>query len=187
MPRSLSGQLALVLAGALLVATIVNFVLLIAERQRALLIEQSGPPIARFVDVSRDVFALPPAFGQPVAIPRQGPGRYQVQAANFVDNRALPRDAGLEQRLLAALTDAGLSPRDVRASVRSVPRPERGIGGQRERLGFGFPDAPRPRLAPEGGPISTVQEGRPRVMEARRDQRVRPARLCWRRCRTSAG
>jgi len=156
LPRSLSGQLALVMAGALLVATLVNFVLLIGERQRALLIEQSGPPIARFVDVSRDVFALPPALGQPVAIPRQGPGRYQIQAANLVDNRALPRDAGLEQRLLTALTDAGLSPRDVRASVRSVPRPERGAGGQRERLAprddFPFPDAPRPRLTPERGP-----------------------------------
>lgn len=175
LPRSLSGQLALVMAGALLVATIVNFVLLIGERQRALLIEQSGPAMARFVDVSRDVFALPPAPGQPVAIPRQGPGRYQVQSANLVDNRGLPRDAGLEQRLRDALIDAGLTPRDVRASVRNVERPERGMGGglrgrDDPRDSFGFGDGPRPPLAREpefgfGG------DGRPRNAEPPRQIR----------------
>jgi len=132
LPRSLSGQLALVMAGALLVASIVNFVLLIGERQRALLIEQSGPPIARFVDVARDVFESPPPAGGPAPIARRGPSLYQVQAGNPIDNRTLPRDSELEQRLVVALADAGIQTTSVRASVRSVMRPERG-GGQRQR------------------------------------------------------
>lgn len=134
LPRSLSGQLALVMAGALLVASIVNFVLLIGERQRALLIEQSGFPIARFVDVARDVTASPPERGRPASIARQGPGRYQVQASNQIDSRSLPRDAGLEQRLRAAVLDAGLTPGEIRASVQTIIRPERSAG-MRERLG----------------------------------------------------
>lgn len=121
------------MAGALLVASIVNFVLLIGERQRALLIEQSGFPIARFVDVSRDVITSPPALGRPAPIVRQGPGRYQVQASNQIDSRSLPRDAGLEHRLHAALLDAGLTPGDIRASVQTITRPERGAA-MRERL-----------------------------------------------------
>lgn len=160
LPRSLSGQLALVMAGALLVASIVNFVLLIGERQRALLIEQSGFPIARFVDVSRDVITSPPALGRPAPIVRQGPGRYQVQASNQIDSRSLPRDAGLEHRLHAALLDAGLTPGDIRASVQTITRPERGAA-MRERLEgqrSGFPEngpraqSPSNDFRPDGGP-----------------------------------
>ncbi|MEQ1610921.1 MAG: HAMP domain-containing sensor histidine kinase [Hyphomonadaceae bacterium] len=134
LPRSLSGQLALVMAGALLVASVVNFVLLIGERQRALLIEQSGPPIARFVDVARDVFGSPPPAGTQTPIARLGPSRYQIQAVNPVDSQELPRYAELEQRLIAALADAEIQAVSVRASVRSVARPERGVGEQRRRL-----------------------------------------------------
>lgn len=149
LPRSLSGQLALVMAGALLVASVVNFVLLLGERQRALLIEQSGAPMARLVDVARDVVASPPERGRPVPIMRQGPSRYQLQARNPVDNRDLARDSGLEKRLLDALGDAGLQVTEVRASVRNILRPER--GGQRSRPDsspeFGGPDdGPRPPL-----------------------------------------
>lgn len=152
LPRSLSGQLALVMAGALLVASVVNFVLLIGERQRALLIEQSGPPIARFVDVAREVFGSPPPAGAPTPIARLGPGRYQIQAANPVDSQELPREAELEQRLIAALADAEIQAVSVRASVRSVTRPERGAGEQRRRLDpnddRSFSRNDRPRASP---------------------------------------
>ncbi|MDP3495883.1 MAG: ATP-binding protein [Hyphomonadaceae bacterium] len=155
LPRSLSGQLALVMAGALLVASLVNFVLLLGERQRALLIEQSGAPMARFVDVARDVSASPPERGRPLPIMRQGPSRYQVQAGNPIDNRALPRHAGLEERLHDALVDAGLEPTQIRASVRSIIRPERGGLAQRNRAdaGFGTPEnGPRPPLQQRSEP-----------------------------------
>jgi signal transduction histidine kinase len=132
LPRSLSGQLALVMAGALLVASIVNFVLLIGERQRASLLEQSGPPIARFTDLASLVFADPPEPGRTSSMGRpQGPGRYQLGSGNPIDARGLARDERLERRLANALADAGVSAREIRASTRSVMRPQRPVG-----LGF---------------------------------------------------
>lgn len=126
LPKNLPGQLALVIAGALLVASTVNFVLLLGERQRAALIEQSGPPMARFADIAAVVFADPPSgllrsngIGRP-----QGPGRYSLQARNVVDTQGLKRHGALEERLRKALTDAGVKPVDIRASTRTLPKPD---------------------------------------------------------------
>lgn len=128
LPSSLPGQLALVMACALLIASIVNFVLLLGERQRAAVIEQSSAPIARFVDVAVTVFATPPPqTARPFFVGRpQGPGRYGLQPEDPVDTHGLPRDAGLEQRLANALADADLHPEVIRASSRTVERPPRG-------------------------------------------------------------
>ncbi len=87
------------MAGALLVASVINFVLLLGERQRAALIEQSGPPMARFVDVARDVSRSPPPPAQARAGRGPGPGRHLLMANNPVDMRGLERDGGLERRL----------------------------------------------------------------------------------------
>lgn len=127
LPRNLPGQLALVIAGALLVASTVNFVLLLGERQRAALIEQSGPQMARFADIAAVVFADPPAqFVRPSGIGGpQGPVRYSLQPDNLVDSNKLPRHNVLEQRLRDALSDAGVTPVDVRASTRTLPVPDR--------------------------------------------------------------
>ena len=134
LPKSIPGQLALVMAAALLVASVVNFVLLLGERERAAFIEQSGPAIARFTDISVDVFASPPAEGERLAIfdRRQGPGgRYQVAVYNPVDNLDLARDANLERRVREALANAGLAVDEVRGSTRVItrmPRPPQGFG-----------------------------------------------------------
>ena len=126
LPKNLPGQLALVIAGALLVASTVNFVLLLGERQRAALIEQSGPPMARFADVAAVIFAEPPrelsrasGFVRP-----QGPGRYSLQPNNLIDKHGLQRNSSLEGRLREALTDAGVKPVDIRASTRTLSRPD---------------------------------------------------------------
>lgn len=127
LPKNLPGQLALVMAVALLVASTVNFVLLLGERQRAALIEQSGPAMARFADIAAVVFADPPdellrpsGNGRP-----QGPGRYSLQANNLIEAHGLNRDATLERRLAEALSDAGVKATDIRASTRILPRPDR--------------------------------------------------------------
>lgn len=130
LPRSLSGQLALVMAGALLIASLVNFVLLIGERQRALLIEQSGPAIARFVDVAEIVFPAPPETGRVMAMIGRTPGpvRYQLQTSNPIDRDNLSRDGELERRLTNALKEGSVVVREVRASARNItrlPRAER--------------------------------------------------------------
>jgi len=56
LPKSLIGQIALVMALALLVAQAINFSLVFNERQRATRNQIEGPPIARFVRIA----ALPP-------------------------------------------------------------------------------------------------------------------------------
>lgn len=150
LPSNLPGQLALVMASALLIASVVNFVLLLGERQRAAVIEQSSAPIARFVDVAITVFATPPPeTARPFFVGRpQGPGRYGLQPEDPVQTHDLPRDGSLEQRLANALADAGVHPQAIRASSRTVERPERsGRGGGRSRDGFGE-DAPLPSAPP---------------------------------------
>ena len=126
LPKNLPGQLALVIAVALLVASTVNFVLLLGERQRAALIEQSGPPMARFADVAAIVFADPPIeLQRPNLLGRpQGPGRYSLQPNNLIDRHGLHRDSGMEDRLREALSDAGVKPVAIRASTRTLSRPD---------------------------------------------------------------
>lgn len=154
LPRSIPGQLALVMAGALLIASLVNFVLLLGERQRASLFEQSLPAIARFADIAYEVFEAPPPVTERMVFGgrRQGPGRYQLILHNPIDLRGLDRDAGLEERLHASLVNAGLTPGEIRASARVVVRPSRAPEG----LGDEPRGRPNPLPAPEG--IREVRE-----------------------------
>ncbi len=156
-PRSMSGQIALVMAGALLIASAVNFALLLAERYRADINEQSGPAIARFVDNAAEVVvALPPARLRPINVGRpQVPGRYIVTQDNAFEVRSLPRDGGLEQRLRQALSDAGIAITEVRASARDVDRPFPGAGVGRPGGPQGGPGfAPmRPQFDPGAGGV----------------------------------
>ena len=48
LPRSLIGQMALLIGLALLIAQIANFALILNERQKFSLAQNHGPPIARF-------------------------------------------------------------------------------------------------------------------------------------------
>ena len=59
-PSSLTGQIALVMTAALLVASAVNFGFLWAENSRAGLIEATGPGLTRFVDFAQEIVASPP-------------------------------------------------------------------------------------------------------------------------------
>lgn len=136
LPRSIPGQLALVMACALLVASIINFVLLISERQRTLEIERSGPVIARFADIAFDIFSAPTGVGERLNLSgrRQGPGgRFQLSRRSLVEQRGLERDIGLETQLANALTAAGLAAPPVQAGRRKLSRLEGGGGDQRGR------------------------------------------------------
>ena len=143
LPKSIPGQLALVMAGALLIATLVNFVLLLGERHRASLIEQSVPAIARFADIAFEIFEQPPPETERLIIAgrRPGPGRYQLASNNPIDNRGLERDMALESRLRESLGNAGLVITEVRASSRIVRRSDR------PPEGFGLDGRDRPGSA----------------------------------------
>ncbi len=123
LPRSLSGQLALVMACALLVASVVNIVLVLGERQRATFIEQTGGPIARFADAAATIVARPPASGrQSFEFSRRS--RFMLQQTNPIADLGLFRDQGVENRLATALRENGIASPVVRASVRFVSRPD---------------------------------------------------------------
>ncbi len=143
LPSNLSGQFALVMAAALLVASLVNFVLLLGERQHASLIEQTGAPIARFADVASIIFADPPEeLTRGYAGGRlRGPGRYLLMQTTPIDEYALPRDREIEQRLAKALADNDVKTDGIRASVRTMDRPDR-IGQILATLGRNNRDDP---------------------------------------------
>jgi signal transduction histidine kinase len=167
--RSLSVQIALVMAGALLIASAVNFAILMGERSRAGLNEQSGPAIGRFVERVVEAAALPPAELQRLVEVGRG-GRYAVARNNPIDMRNLSRDDRLEQRLRRALDEAGVQITEVRASTRLVERPERWQMGGREVRGTrqggdtvpggGGPDGAGPRVfGPGDGPLPDGRGG----------------------------
>ncbi|HEV7690140.1 MAG TPA: ATP-binding protein [Hyphomonadaceae bacterium] len=135
---SLSIQIALVMAGALLVASLVNFAILMGERSRAGINEQSGPAIGRFVVNASEVFNTPPAgSGMVVGLRPQGGGRYLLMDVNPIDQRDLQRDQGLEQRLRRALDEANIEVQDIRGSTRistrTIERPDRNDRQERGR------------------------------------------------------
>ena len=61
LPKSLIGQLALVMALALLVAQAINFGIVFSERTRALRTQVEGPAVARFVGLAQSAAPLPAA------------------------------------------------------------------------------------------------------------------------------
>jgi signal transduction histidine kinase len=118
------------MAGALLVASMVNFAILMGERYRADINEQSGPAIARFVDFASEIKGRTlPDRARLMAMGRPGGGRFMLGSDNPIDLRGLKRDGGLEQRLHRALSDADIEFGEVRAATRVVTRPERMRGG----------------------------------------------------------
>lgn len=142
-PRTLTGQIALVMTAALLAASVVNFAIIMSERSRAGLIEATGPAIARFADIASELVDNPPPQRQ-LAFGRGG-ARFAIAARSHIEQRMLPRNSRLEARLLNLFEQAGANVSEVRAAVTVVERPNR-IRGPARRL-----DAEdRPPFGPEG-------------------------------------
>lgn len=112
-PRSLAGQLALLLAVALFVAQAINFALLLRERRSAQAAQVSGPAIARLVDA---IEGAPAARAAGHAFER--PFRSRVTRERMI---RFPPDARPERTIAArvadGLADAGLAGGEVRAAV----------------------------------------------------------------------
>jgi HAMP domain-containing protein len=118
-PKSLSGQIALVMAGALLVASAVNFTILMSERYRAGIAEQTGPAIARFVDLTAEVIENPPdelEFGR-------GGARFALLPRNQVAVRGLRHNRQLEARLTSAFEQLGVPAPELSAATTLADRP----------------------------------------------------------------
>jgi len=115
LPRRLAGQMALLLGLALLVAQLVNFALILNERQKLSLARNEGPSITRFAGVAADLFPAPPEFHAPILSDNSHRGARFTMAANsgIADTE---RDADIEAELAEALSDARFAPLAVRAA-----------------------------------------------------------------------
>lgn len=137
-PASLTGQIALVMTAALLVASAINFAFLWAERSRAGLIEATGPGLVRFVDFAEEIAAQPPppTDRNVPLVHAPGAGRFTFGPTSTVANRGLVRNRRMEQRLLRALEEGGVKVTTVHAADRVIQR-RPGQGGP---FGPGGPD-----------------------------------------------
>src|SRR5688500_17952143 len=114
LPKSLIGQIALVMAAALLVAQAINFSLIFTERQRLGRTQAEGPAIGRFVMLAQRLAALPPEE-RPSRIPSRRRGRITIDAASAVPAGA--GDSHLLERVRETAAANGVALRDLRAAA----------------------------------------------------------------------
>ena len=136
-PRSLTGQIALLVAVALFLAQAINFGLLVRERQNARFAQVIVPTVTRLIDAAerlgtpvnpRPAPPLPPGpAGRPDGHDRDGrDGRRQVRGGrvDFVPANPIPvelgRRADIERDLRRGLTDGGVQVGQVIAVVRPI-------------------------------------------------------------------
>jgi signal transduction histidine kinase len=128
-PRSLLGQMLLLMGAALLVAQLVNFAFILNEQQKLSLAQNEGPAIIRFAQTVERISTAPPAMRAFLAADRPGPGAiYRIAAGNAIDGTGLPRNGAVEKRLAAALAGAGVHTDAVRGATlqaRAAPAPHR--------------------------------------------------------------
>jgi signal transduction histidine kinase len=114
-PKSLIGQIALVMAAALLVAQAINFGLVFNERQRATRSQIEGPAEARFISVVQRLAVLPPAERQALLAERGRRGRFAIAGESSIPA------AASEPRIVARLTDqaaeSGVVLREARGAI----------------------------------------------------------------------
>jgi signal transduction histidine kinase len=124
LPKSLIGQIALVMAAALLVAQSINFGLIFTERQRVSRFQIEGPAVTRFVQIAQYLAPLS-ANRRTTQLPERGRrGRYSLDRESLVP--AGTSDAHLLERLRESAAASGLVLRDARAAISDeVPVPPR--------------------------------------------------------------
>ena len=119
-PRSLAGQMAVLIGVALLVAQLVNFGLILNERQRLSLAQTEGPAIERFANIAADVQEADPAFQAAVIQDSSHRGaRIALASTSGVSDEA--RRSDLELQLQHALADAGVKAGQLRAADEAAP------------------------------------------------------------------
>jgi signal transduction histidine kinase len=122
LPKSLIGQLALVMALALLVAQAINFGIVFSERTRAVRTQVEGPAVARFIGLAQRAAPLP-AAQRPTLIEERGRrrGRYSFDAQPIIP--AQSSDERITARMRDQANDVGLQLRDARAMISDDPPP----------------------------------------------------------------
>ena len=114
LPKSLQGQLILLMGAALLIAQAVNFAVIFSGRKSLDAALSEGPAISRFVDTVVEVEAGPGRGEED--LPRLRGGRLRVQPQSLVEQRGLTRNPALEERLSTELGRAGFAVTQVQAA-----------------------------------------------------------------------
>ena len=132
LPKSLVGQMAVLIGIALLLAQLASFAFLLAQRQQFNRAQIDTPAITRFASTVGDFTQASAEFKALVLndASRRG-ARYEHAAATSVADEYGRRD-DTEDRLREALRSAGFRVRDVRAAIDPRP-PERRADGRRHR------------------------------------------------------
>ena len=111
-PKSLLGQMLLLIGLALLLAQAVNFAFILNEQQKLSLAQNEGPAISRFVQ------AAVHASANGNAPLRSGRGaNFNLAAEALIDQAGLPRSPELERRLTASMAEVGVPALQVRAAT----------------------------------------------------------------------
>lgn len=123
LPKNLIGQIALVMAAALLVAQAINFSLIFTERQRVSRAQIEGPAASRFVMTAQRL-AADPVEETKEWHERRSRGRFVLTEESVIPPDV--SDPTLVNRLRESATAAGFSLRDARAIAGgAVDPPER--------------------------------------------------------------
>ncbi|WP_176591972.1 ATP-binding protein [Sphingobium sp. EM0848] len=134
-PRSLVGQIILLVALALFVAQAINFAMLLRERKRLELTAQTAPGVYRIVDALDNRTQRPNADND-------RPARAQfVAVVPATTGQARP---DIEQRAMTMFTDMGLSIRSVHVTEDSQHLPPRRRDTRRSRAMGAMPEGPHP-------------------------------------------
>ncbi len=128
LPKSLIGQIALVMALALLVAQAINFSLVFSERQRASRAQLEGPAISRFVSAAQRLVTLDPRQRREALPAPNRRMRLSIDPHSLVE--AAQSQSRIADRLRDSAAESGVHLRAVHAAivgeVRSVRRPDSG-------------------------------------------------------------
>lgn len=137
LPKSLIGQIALVMAVALLVAQAINFTLLLVERQRTTQAQIEGPLIARFVSFAQRYEAAPSPGRAEILGGLSRRSRYTVGTHSILP--LAQNDARLETKLRESAQLSGLALRDARAGMVDTdsPPPQHADRSDRNERGRG--------------------------------------------------
>lgn len=124
LPRSLAAQMLLLLSAALLVAQLVNFALILNERQKLSLAQNEGPAITRFAQVASDLTTAVPNLREALLTDASRRGaRFALQATSDISDRM--RKSEIESRLATALAAQGLEPNAIRAGFLQESKQDR--------------------------------------------------------------
>ncbi|HEX2762553.1 MAG TPA: HAMP domain-containing sensor histidine kinase [Allosphingosinicella sp.] len=119
LPRSLMGQMMLLMAVALLVAQLANLAFILNEQQKLNLAQNEGPALVRYAEVAQHVTRMPPeARDRFIAARPRVAQAYFVGSDSPIRLQGLARNAELERRLERLLAEAAVPIRNVEVATR---------------------------------------------------------------------